>query len=267
MLHGPGSEVVLLIELVLIPLLGFDFAYRLATARPRRRYLVDQFGWTDLLGAIPLLGVFRIVRCTFVIRALQREGPENVFADIEDDRALSTFLFTIWAVILVLELAGASVFPAEENATGANIQTASDAIWWGLVTITTVGYGDKFPVTTVGRIIGTFLLITGIVLFSVLTGFIANFFITPHGHRRRRLRRHHDTAGEIADLRELLVRQDELTGTIRQRLNDLEKSIGVERRSLDAALDREERDVQDSTGIESGRDSSESSTGIGSRQE
>ena len=67
----------------------------------------------------------------------------------------------------------------EHDAPGANITTAGDAIWWGLVTITTVGYGDQYPVTQSGRVIGTFLLFAGIALFSVLTGFIANAFLAP----------------------------------------------------------------------------------------
>jgi voltage-gated potassium channel len=274
-LHGPGSEVVFLIELLLIPLLGFDFLYRLATAPSRRHYLIGQHGWADFLAIVPLLGIFRIVRCMAVLRALREEGFEAVIADLEGQRAIGTFFITIWACIIAVELAGAAVFPAENNAPGSNIHTASDAIWWGLVTITTVGYGDVYPVTGPGRIIGTFLLIAGIALFSVLTGFIANFFIVPHGQRRRRWRRGHTTGAEIADLRELLVRQDELTGTIRRRLADLERSMATERRrAVAAAEDDADRDDagpddagQDLGGIDAGRVSSESDTGIGSRHE
>jgi voltage-gated potassium channel len=59
----------------------------------------------------------------------------------------------------------------------SNIKTASDAIWWAFVTITTVGYGDKFPVTNEGRIIAAFLMITGVALFGTFTGFIAAWFM------------------------------------------------------------------------------------------
>jgi voltage-gated potassium channel len=68
---------------------------------------------------------------------------------------------------------------AESDKTDANIHTASDAIWWSYVTITTVGYGDRYPVTEWGRLVGVLLLSTGVGLFAVITGFIANVFLAP----------------------------------------------------------------------------------------
>ena len=106
----------------------------------------------------------------------------------------------------------------------SNIHTASDAIWWGLVTITTVGYGDRFPVTDGGRIIGVFLLFAGIALFSVLTGFIANAFLAPRRVARRRAPRS-DTRAAIASMRELMDEQDARSQEIRQRLDELERSL------------------------------------------
>ena len=61
--------------------------------------------------------------------------------------------------------------------TNSNIKTAEDAIWWAWVTITTVGYGDKYPVTTEGRIIASFLMTAGVGLFGTFTGFIASWFL------------------------------------------------------------------------------------------
>ncbi|MGE0021904.1 MAG: potassium channel family protein [Draconibacterium sp.] len=65
-----------------------------------------------------------------------------------------------------------------ENAPNSNIQTAEDAIWWSYVTITTVGYGDKFPVTTEGRIIASVLMTAGVGLFGTFTAYIASLFVT-----------------------------------------------------------------------------------------
>jgi voltage-gated potassium channel len=70
-----------------------------------------------------------------------------------------------------------------EDAPTSNIKTAEDAIWWSYVTITTVGYGDKFPVTTEGRIIGVILMTAGVGLFGTLTGFISSWFLTDKNNK------------------------------------------------------------------------------------
>ena len=126
-------------------------------------------------------------------------------------------------MIIVLEVTGASVYYAEAPDPNANIVTAGDAIWWGLVTITTVGYGDQYPVTELGRIIGTFLLFAGVGLFSVITGFIANAFLAPPA--KPRLKPRDRASSEIADVRTLLAEQDERAAAIRAHLDELEKRI------------------------------------------
>jgi voltage-gated potassium channel Kch len=79
----------------------------------------------------------------------------------------------------VLQFGSMFVLGAEANAENANIRTASDALWWSYVTVTTVGYGDRFPVTNYGRLIGVAMLTIGVGLFGVLTGFLANAFLAP----------------------------------------------------------------------------------------
>lgn len=64
-----------------------------------------------------------------------------------------------------------------EHDANSNIKTAEDAIWWAFVTITTVGYGDKYPVTTEGRIIAAFLMVTGVGLFGTFTGYMTSWFV------------------------------------------------------------------------------------------
>ena len=176
---GPAQEVVLVMEVVITPIFLFDFLYRLSTASPPRRYFFRAWGWADLLSCVPLLRLFRVFRCVRVFRLLRQYGPARIGADLIAARASAVFLLTIFLVIVVLEVTGASVYYAEAPDPNANIVTAGDALWWGLVTITTVGYGDQYPVTEGGRIIGVFLLFAGIGLFSVLTGFIANVFLAP----------------------------------------------------------------------------------------
>ena len=71
---------------------------------------------------------------------------------------------------------GVSVLILESDATGANIKTATDALWWTFVTVTTVGYGDFYPVTVLGRCVAVLLMIVGIGTFGTFTAYIASFF-------------------------------------------------------------------------------------------
>ena len=111
-------------------------------------------------------------------------------------------------VILVLEIAGVGVPNLEPGAPNATITTGGDAVWWGIVTVTTVGYGDQYPVTTGGRLVGVFLLIGGVVCFATLSG----SWPTPScararaATRTRRSRRPRSAAPASADLTEVLAR-------------------------------------------------------------
>lgn len=225
---GPAQQVVLAIDAIMTPIFLFDFLYRLFTASSKRGYFFRGQGWADLLATIPMFRIFRAFRVLRVVRLLRTMGGRRFLANLVQARASATFLLTIFLVLLVIELAGASIYYVESASPDANITSASDALWWGLVTITTVGYGDQYPVTGVGRVIGVFLLFAGIGLFSVLTGFIANVFLAPPESAARE---HAETDPQrvIEALRALMGEQDERTAAIRQRLDELESSLGPSR--------------------------------------
>jgi voltage-gated potassium channel len=81
--------------------------------------------------------------------------------------------------IMVLEFGALAVLKAEKTSPDANIKTAQDAVWYVLVTISTVGYGDRFPTTGTGRLWGALIIIIGVGIFGTFTGFLANFFLSP----------------------------------------------------------------------------------------
>lgn len=218
------TEVVTLMDVIITPIFVFDFLYRFFTASSKRAYFFPGWGWADLLATLPLLRIFRVFRVVRVTRELREYGVARFVTDIGKARASATFLLTIFLVILVLEVAGGLIYYAESASPEANIQSASDAVWWGLVTITTVGYGDRYPVTGEGRIIGTFLLMSGIALFSVLTGFIANIFLAPRSKPRQAVEKDDPHAAVVA-VRSLLDEQQERADAIRHRLDELERAM------------------------------------------
>jgi len=158
-----------------------DFVYRIFTAPSATRYFFRDFGWADLLASLPfaqfkILRVFRLVRVYRLLRAL---GVRTVVRTLVRDRANSALMTLLMMGILVLQFGSLSMLAIEEHAEGASITTASDALWYTIVTIATVGYGDTYPVTNLGRILGGMIIIVGIGIFGTFTGYLANVFLGP----------------------------------------------------------------------------------------
>lgn len=158
-----------------------DFIYRISTAPKASRYFFRGFGWADLLASLPfpqfkILRLFRLLR---VFRLLRELGPRTVWTTLIHDRANSALMTLLLMGILVLQFGSISILYVEEDADGANITSASDALWYTIVTISTVGYGDQYPVTNAGRMIGTLIIVVGVGIFGTFTGYLANLFLGP----------------------------------------------------------------------------------------
>jgi len=220
-----GQQVALITDAVLSLFFLADFLHRLARSHPRRPYLIREWGCADLLAISPFMRIFRLFRLVRVARHLRRFGAPRLIREVRENRSTSAFGTTIFLVLVVVEIAGASIVAVEENALGANIHDGSDAVWWAYVTITTVGYGDKYPVTGMGRILGVLLLTAGVALFSVLTGFVANFFLGPRRSGDGEAtadaplpRRPADPEGRVTEPVRLLDEQDRRSADLRRHV-------------------------------------------------
>jgi voltage-gated potassium channel len=158
-----------------------DFLYRIFTAPSAGAYFFRHFGWADLLASVPLaqfkfLRVFRLIR---VYRLLRDVGIRTIGRALSKDRAGSSLYILLLMGIFVLEFGSLTMLRVEQDAPGANIRTASDALWYTIVTISTVGYGDEYPVTNAGRTVGAGIIVVGVGIFGTFTGYLANFFLSP----------------------------------------------------------------------------------------
>jgi hypothetical protein len=158
-----------------------DFIYRIATAPSAGRYFFRGFGWADLLASLPFpqLKILRLFRLLRVVRLLRDLGLRAIWTILIHDRANSALMTLLLMGVLVLQWGSIGVLAIEEDAEGANITSASDALWYTMVTISTVGYGDQFPVTNAGRLIGTLIIVVGVGIFGTFTGYLANLFLGP----------------------------------------------------------------------------------------
>ena len=211
--------LVLFIEGALTLVFVIDFAYRLKTAPSKAGYFFRQRGFLDLLSCVPSLRVFRIFRIVRAVRIVRRLGGPRVFRELRQELASGALYLVIFVGITVLEVCGLLELRFEEGATGANITTAGDALWWGYVTATTVGYGDQYPVTTGGRLTGLIMLTVGVALFATFSGFLANLFLS-----RRRPKPSEAAPAEIAEIRALLDQQEWTAVQLRAKLDQLEQA-------------------------------------------
>ncbi|NJN83779.1 MAG: two pore domain potassium channel family protein [Caldilineaceae bacterium] len=172
-------RIALAVNVVIIaPFLFADAVYRI-WKMPDRRFLLDFHGYLVVIGSIPFpfTGIFRIIWFWLATRRLQRTDFEDIERVVIRKSAQSAMLAVLLAALLVLEISSILIIETEHDAPNANILTADDAMWWSFVTIATVGYGDKYPVTTEGRFVALFAMIVGVGIFTVMTSFFAQTFI------------------------------------------------------------------------------------------
>ena len=179
------SRLLYLFDDLICIIFLYDFTNRFIKAPSKLKFM--KWGWIDFISSIPTFEylragrLIRIVRLLRVLRAFRsvryltshifKTRTKGTFATV----SLISFLMLIFGSISILQF---------ETTPESNIKTAEDAIWWAFVTITTVGYGDKYPVTTEGRIIAGFLMITGVALFGTFTGFIAAWFMGDKSNKQ-----------------------------------------------------------------------------------
>jgi voltage-gated potassium channel len=178
---GPEETVIFAVDTALCLIFLGDFTFRITKAGRKRYFFFHQSGWLDLLGSLPIpaLRVARVFRMWRAVSMLRRTGPRRLWHALISERAGSALYVAIFLVVLVLEFGRVAVLAVEGRSPNANIKTGADALWWAYVTITTVGYGDYYPVTNAGRIVGVLVMTVGVGLFGVLTGFLANAFLAP----------------------------------------------------------------------------------------
>jgi voltage-gated potassium channel Kch len=163
-----------------------DFALNLRRAPSKQAYFFRHGGWLDLVGSIPSFGLFRfgpllriarLGRLARITKLLRGDGKKRLLADVLANRGQYAAFITMLSAFIVLVVASLLVLQFEAYDEAANIRNGGDALWWAMVTITTVGYGDKFPVTSLGRLTGVSVMFAGVGIIGALASILASMLV------------------------------------------------------------------------------------------
>lgn len=193
-----------------------DYAANLWLARDRRDWFVRNLHELVIV-ALPLFRPLRLLRLVTLLSVLHRTVGETLRGRVVTYVAGSAGLLVFVGALAVLDV--------EQSAPEAKIVTFGDALWWAITTITTVGYGDLYPVTPIGRMVAAALMMSGIAVLGVVTASIASWLV----------QRVEDTAETVAGAVEEPVRA-ELAGLMAE-ISSLRQEIAeLRRRPHDADL-------------------------------
>lgn len=148
-------------------LFAADFGVRILLAERRGRYVLKH--WLDvLIIALPLLRPLRLLRLVTLLKILNRRATSGLRGRVA--------VYVAGGSVL-LALCGALAALSVERGRGGNIVSFGDALWWAVTTMTTVGYGDRYPVTGQGRLVAVALMLSGIALLGVVTATFATWLV------------------------------------------------------------------------------------------
>jgi voltage-gated potassium channel len=172
------AEVLDWIDLLVCAVFLSDFFVRFHRAPSKAQFM--KWGWIDFVSSIPMINIFRVGRVVRIIRVFRIlrafRSMKNLLTYFLQYRRFTSFTAVTASSFCVMIFSAIAVLNVE-NSPEANIKNTGDAFWWAYVTMTTVGYGDKYPLSTEGRLIGCLLMTAGAGLFATLTGLIASTFL------------------------------------------------------------------------------------------
>ena len=221
------DSLLMKIDFVICLVFQVDFFHRLYQAPSKAAFL--KWGWIDFVSSIPMLTtsragrIFSVVKIFRILRAFR--SVKVLMQYLMRNRTHNTFV-TVAAIFCMVVMGGSvAILNIEKGVEGNNIKTPSDALWWSVVTLTTVGYGDRYPVSDNGRIVAAILMTAGVGLFGTFTGFVASMFVEPD------IKREEDQVNALA--KEIRALRAEMRG-IDEKISRTHRNLNRQRKKRKA---------------------------------
>jgi voltage-gated potassium channel len=185
-----------------------DYVVQLSLAPNRKRWFLRNLHELAIL-LLPALRPLRLLRLITFLRVVH-----NRAGDVLRGRLL---LYVVASAVMLVYCGALAAEDVEQNVPGSNIRSFGAAIWWALETITTVGYGDHYPVTVAGRFVAAALMIAGIAVLGVVTASIATWLVASISTQ---------TAAEVeAEVEEVEAEVEAIDETIEAKIEALSQQI------------------------------------------
>jgi len=203
-------RILLYVDIFICIIFFIDFIQQFRAATSKLAYM--KWGWLDLISCIPLMEMNQLARLIRVFRLIRAVKSISMISHaINENKASSSLHFMVVTSLMMMVFGSIYILYLEKGMPGANIHTAGDAFWWTFVTITTVGYGDFFPVTLEGRVVAIILVTTGVGMFGSFTAVLASWIMDSNNERKTEL----EILDEVNDLK---IEVQELKALLKQSI-------------------------------------------------
>lgn len=167
-LSGPTRRGLSILSWAIWLLFGLDYAVRWRLSDDRRRFVLNN-PFDLLVIVLPVFRPLRILKLVTLVNLLNRHMANSLRGRVA--------VYVVGAASLVVFCAALAVLDAERKSADANIRSFGDALWWAMTTVTTVGYGDRYPTTGQGRAVAALLMVGGIALLGAVTASLASWLM------------------------------------------------------------------------------------------
>ncbi len=205
--------------------------------RSKQKWAYLKVHWIDFVASLPIIEQVRFARVIQVFRVMRLIRSSNqILHYIRSNRREATVASIFLLLTLLVTVGSALMLMIEGDIPESNIHNASDALWWVFVTISTVGYGDHYPVTTLGKILAAVIIVCGVGLFGMVAGLVSSMISDPGKlkHEKEQEHLHQQEWKQMLDIQQQLL----------MRLEQLENRLPPHQNTADTEMPQTVTDVR-----------------------
>ena len=185
-INSESKQVLIGLDFIICSVFLLQLTIDLFRAENKTSYL--KVHWIDFLASIPMIEPLRFARIFQILRViLVLRSSKRIFRELFRNRKETTLASIILLLVLLLTIGAGTILLLEHKQPGANITTGHDALWWAFVTISTVGYGDHYPVTNSGKLVASLVIICGVGVFGMISGLVTSLITEPTDLQNQKL--------------------------------------------------------------------------------